>query len=87
MNDVRGSMNLDRVYIMTNAEKSFLRELKERLLNEGWKSVVTSHDLAVAPAAVEVAVAADMEIGIKAEVFLGNGVSPNPLSLVSNRRS
>jgi len=64
---------LNRIYVMTNADATFAESLRQRL--GGWKTVVTSRDLAVSPEASEVAVAADMLIGVNAEVFLGNGFS------------
>lgn len=75
------SRNLTRIYIMTNAEHSFLNAVRERLESargsgeRGWESIATSADLRIPRGAAEVAMAADMQIAEKAEVFLGNGVS------------
>lgn len=72
---------LDRVYVMTNAKREFLAELKRRLTtampeptDRSWKAVVTTKDLSVPNYSAEVIVGADMLIGEKAEVFIGNGV-------------
>ncbi|KAG8926898.1 hypothetical protein FRC00_002463 [Tulasnella sp. 408] len=68
---------LDRVYVMTNAKSGFLDALRRRLTTASesglWKAVVTTKDLSVPRHSVEVVVAADMLIGEKAEVFIGNG--------------
>lgn len=66
---------LQKIYIMTNAEPSFLAAVRSALTRVGWESVTTSHDLVIPAAAIEVDMAADMLIGERAEVFLGNAVS------------
>ncbi|KAG9003015.1 hypothetical protein FRB93_011302 [Tulasnella sp. JGI-2019a] len=71
---------LKRVYVMTNAEKSYRNELREKLKEEGWEGVTMSMDLEVKKAEIEVEMTADMMIGQLAEVFIGNGFS----SLTSN---
>ncbi|KAG8909215.1 hypothetical protein FRC01_007071, partial [Tulasnella sp. 417] len=71
---------LNRVYVMTNAKSGFLDALRRRLTttttseSRSWQAVVTTKDLSVPRHSVEVVVAADMLIGEKAEVFIGNGV-------------
>lgn len=68
---------------MTNEKPGPLAELKEKLLKDGWEHVATSRDLDVLPEGKEVAVAADMAIGARAEVFLGNGVRSSIHGLIT----
>ncbi|KAG8956286.1 hypothetical protein FRC04_004366 [Tulasnella sp. 424] len=85
---------LDRVYVMTNAKREFLAELKRRLTtamsgptDRSWKAVVTTKDLSVPNYSAEVIVGADMLIGEKAEVFIGNGFSSLSSNINLIRRS
>ncbi|KAG8880881.1 hypothetical protein FRB99_004772, partial [Tulasnella sp. 403] len=71
---------LKRIYVMTNANKTWYNELKMKLEYSGWEVVSSAKDLEVSPKAVEVVVGADMMIATLAEVFIGNGFS----SLSSN---
>lgn len=82
---------LRRVYVMTNAEKSFLTELEERLAEDGWGTdsspdgaasnrgklfrLTSTKDLVLDDEQFHVSGAIDMAIAEKAEVFVGNGVS------------
>ncbi|KAG9018296.1 hypothetical protein FRB90_011626 [Tulasnella sp. 427] len=66
---------LKRAYLLTNAEKVYKDELRERLLADGWEHVAMTSDLLVQKPEVEVDLAADMMIGQYAEVFVGNGFS------------
>ncbi|KAG8898791.1 hypothetical protein FRB99_007150 [Tulasnella sp. 403] len=65
--------HLNRVYIMSNAEPEFLEAVRNGLAKAGWDSVMTTYDLTIPRGAEEVVVAADMLIGERAELFLGNG--------------
>ncbi|KAG8905825.1 hypothetical protein FRB99_008190 [Tulasnella sp. 403] len=65
---------LNKLYFLTNAEKSFRTELRTRLLAEGWDSVSMSQDMLINKAEKEVDMAADMMVAQLAEVFVGNGV-------------
>lgn len=82
---------LDRVYVMTNAKSGFLDALRRRLTTASesgsWKAVVTTRDLSVPSHSMEVVVAADMLIGEKAEVFVGNGFSSLSSNINLIRRS
>ena len=76
---------------MTNAEKSFLNELEERLAEDGWGTdsspdgaasnrgklfrLTSTKDLVLDDEQFHVSGAIDMAIAEKAEVFVGNGVS------------
>lgn len=68
---------LSHVFIATNAEESYLSELRVVLAADGWSpdSIVTSKDLELNWQAASVAMAVDMSILTRAEVFVGNGVS------------
>ena len=66
---------VDVLYILTNEENEWLTEVKKTMKKEGWRVVTTSRDLKLNMEAKEVSMAVDMEIAIKASVFIGNGVS------------
>ncbi|KAG8925484.1 hypothetical protein FRC02_009624 [Tulasnella sp. 418] len=86
---------LDKVFVLTNGKKEWVRELKAALTqgyqnttvvedeyveHYRWSSVITSRDLSILRNEREVDQAVDMEIARRAEVFIGNGFS----SLTSN---
>ncbi|KAI0340141.1 hypothetical protein BDW22DRAFT_1334794 [Trametopsis cervina] len=82
---VRGSdagKELKSVYVMTNGDKEWLEELKRALWARypGWERIATSRDMKLTLEEKYVAQAADMYIGERAQVFIGNGFS----SLTSN---
>jgi len=52
-----------------------MEEFKERLLDEGWERVVYTGDLVLDEEQTSVGMAVDMDIGRRAGVFIGNGVS------------
>ncbi|PBK59047.1 hypothetical protein ARMSODRAFT_967214 [Armillaria solidipes] len=73
--------HLNRVYIMSNGERGWLKELKAALRQIGeWDSITTSRDMTYTREQKYVAQSLDMYIGQRAEVFVGNGFS----SLTSN---
>ncbi|KZV76432.1 hypothetical protein PENSPDRAFT_646205 [Peniophora sp. CONT] len=73
--------SLDRIYILTNGDRDWIKKLKEELREAGeWKSIATSRDLEIDWEQEFVKQAADMLIATRAEVFVGNGWS----SLSSN---
>lgn len=69
-----GDRKLKRAYLLTNAEPEYKKELRERLMADGWEHVAMTSDLLIEQPEVEVDLAADMMIGQYAEVFVGNGV-------------
>lgn len=71
---------LNKVYVLTNGKPEVIRELKEALLNDEWDTVAATPDLEGGWSKLEnvVSGAIDMAIGERAEVFVGNGVSPLP---------
>ncbi|KAH9857655.1 hypothetical protein C2E23DRAFT_748114 [Lenzites betulinus] len=67
---------LKHVYVMTNADKEWIAELKEALEGMGrWESVSASRDLVLNWEQKYVAQAVDMLIAQRAQVFIGNGWS------------
>ncbi|RDB29870.1 hypothetical protein Hypma_013959 [Hypsizygus marmoreus] len=71
---------LRRVYVLTNAWGWWLNGLKGALQKDGWDDLTSSLDIKLDSAQTYVAMAVDMAIAEKAEVFVGNGFS----SLTSN---
>lgn len=67
---------LKSVYILTDADESWTREIRMWLQSEGWERVWVGRD-DVYPdwESREVGVAVDMEVARRAGVFVGNGVS------------
>ncbi|PPR04092.1 hypothetical protein CVT24_010665 [Panaeolus cyanescens] len=66
---------LDVLYIMSNDNTQWIDDLKATLKRDGWGQIVTSRDLRLTQEQKEVSVAVDMDIGRRAAVFIGNGVS------------
>ncbi|KZV75664.1 hypothetical protein PENSPDRAFT_571091 [Peniophora sp. CONT] len=67
---------LDRVYILTNGDRAWLREFEDALRAKAtWASIHSSRELALSPEQKFVAQAADMMVATRAEVFVGNGFS------------
>ncbi|KAJ3575870.1 hypothetical protein NP233_g814 [Leucocoprinus birnbaumii] len=64
---------LDTLYILTNDDSEWLRQLKEALRGEGWKLIITSKDLVLDAEGVDTGMAVDMDIARRAAVFIGNG--------------
>ena len=65
---------LDTVFLMTNAGHAWQEQMKRRLRDSGWTTIVMSQDLVLDVQQTEVSVAIDMELVRKAAVFIGNGV-------------
>jgi hypothetical protein len=72
---------LTRVYVMTNGRPEWLRELKDALQEDArkegvreWEHIGTSRDLRLTGEQKHNSQAADMAVGQRAEVFMGNGV-------------
>jgi hypothetical protein len=79
---------LRRVYVMTNGRKSWLDGLKDALKKDGWEDLKSSLDLRLDMEQQHVAMAVDMAIAEKSEVFIGNGVSLiTPLQKTKRARS
>jgi GDP-fucose protein O-fucosyltransferase len=66
---------LSRVYVLTNGWGWWANSLKNELLKDGWDDLKSSLDIQVDSEQHYVAMAVDMAIAEKAEVFVGNGVS------------
>lgn len=67
---------LRRVYVLSNEWAWTLEDLRSALEEDGWEDVVSSVDLQLDAQQYYVGMAVDMAIAEKAEVFVGNGVSP-----------
>ncbi|KAL0953022.1 hypothetical protein HGRIS_007225 [Hohenbuehelia grisea] len=76
----RDSPHLRRVYVLTNAWGWWVSRLARALRLDGWEDVKSSLDLELDAEERHIAVAVDMSIAEKADVFVGNGFS----SLTSN---
>ncbi|KAI5117565.1 hypothetical protein M0805_009643 [Coniferiporia weirii] len=75
-----GNPELRRVYVLTNGWGWWVDELRAALLKDGWDGLRSSLDVVVDAEQKYVAMAIDMAIAERAEVFVGNGFS----SLSSN---
>jgi hypothetical protein len=81
----RAHPDLEGVYLMTNGENRWVGGLKELLLEDGWKGVLSSKDLVLGDTAQAVSQGVDMAVGNWAEVFLGNGVRKCTLNVCIRR--
>lgn len=71
----KSGRNLRSIYIMTNGKREWIAQLKEAFLAaRNWDNIVSSRDLELNDEQRYVAQAADMLIGQRADVFIGNGV-------------
>lgn len=67
--------SLDKIFIMTNGERGWVKELKDALsATGGWGLIASSRDMELNLEQKYVAQAVDMLIGQRADVFVGNGV-------------
>ena len=67
---------LKNIYVMTNGKREWVAKLKEAFLAaDHWDNIASSRDLELNDEQQYVAQAADMLIGQRADVFIGNGVS------------
>ncbi|KAK7443273.1 hypothetical protein VKT23_015870 [Stygiomarasmius scandens] len=69
---------LKRIYVMTNAPKAWLKDLKRALMDDAvvpWEAIQTSRDLGLTWEQKYVAQAVDMYVGVRSQVFVGNGFS------------
>ena len=70
-----GGVKLKNIYIMTNGKREWVAQLKEAFLAAGhWDNIASSRDLELNDEQRYVAQAADMLVGQRADVFIGNGV-------------
>lgn len=76
---------LRHLYLMTNAWPSFVNELREALLADGWETLTSSLDVERGLDGEQkwVSMAVDMAVAERAAVVVGNGVS---ISHFSSRR-
>lgn len=66
---------LKRVYLLSNGWGWWLDSLAQALKKDGWEDIRHNGELEMDSAQKHVAMAVDMAIAEKAEVFVGNGVS------------
>ncbi|KAJ7574375.1 hypothetical protein C8J56DRAFT_803188 [Mycena floridula] len=72
---------LKRLFIMTNAKRPWIEDLKQALRQAGqWSSIASSRDLKLSWEQKYVAQTVDMYAAVRSQVFIGNGFS----SLTSN---
>ena len=65
---------LDVIFLLTNDGSSWVDELKTKLRESGWYTVVTTKDLELDREQKDVGLAVDMDFARRAAVFVGNGV-------------
>jgi hypothetical protein len=82
-NGTQSSATLDVMYILTNEKSAWITGLKKALQRDGW-TVATSRDLVLDTEQRDVSMAVDMEIARRAAVFVGNGVSLDPVTYFSH---
>ncbi|KAF8625518.1 hypothetical protein AX17_006830 [Amanita inopinata Kibby_2008] len=91
--DVRQRQNgLDRLYIMSNADKAWLETLADALGQTGsssppWASITTSRDLTLTWEQKYVSQALDVLVAQRAQAFIGNGFSSLTSNIVMLRMS
>jgi hypothetical protein len=67
---------LDTLFLMTDANQTWVESFGKRMRGEGWNTVIGSRDIKFWDnEQKEEGMAIDMEIGRRVEVFIGNGVS------------
>ncbi|KAH9958138.1 hypothetical protein BC827DRAFT_1221294 [Russula dissimulans] len=83
---------LTRMYLMTNGNAKWIRELKEALQEDGrraglgeWSHIGTSRDLRLTREQRHLSHSVDMAIAQRAEVFIGNGFSSTTSNAVMLR--
>jgi len=76
---------LNTLFLLTNDATGWVDELKQKIMQSGWHTVVTTKDLEVNSEQKDVGLAVDMEFAIKAAVFIGNGWSSFTSGIVHRR--
>ncbi|KAF9564553.1 hypothetical protein CPC08DRAFT_748393 [Agrocybe pediades] len=76
---------LDVLFFLTNDKSGWVESLKEKFRQEGWYTIVTTHDLQLDQEQKEVGMVVDMELAMKAAVFIGNGWSSFTSNIVHRR--
>jgi hypothetical protein len=71
----RAGEGLRNIYIMSNADREWLADLKAALRRAGgWELIATSRDMVLTPEQKYVSQSMDMLVGERAQVLIGNGV-------------
>ncbi|KAJ4467241.1 hypothetical protein J3R30DRAFT_2070848 [Lentinula aciculospora] len=81
------NLALKRVYLLSNGWGWWLNSLRDSLKKDGWEDVRHGGELEMDQAQKHVAMAVDMAIAEKAEVFVGNGFSSLSGNIVTLRLS
>jgi len=81
------SPGLKRVYLLSNGWGWWLNSLAQALKKDGWEDIRHNGELEMDSAQKHVAMAVDMAIAEKAEVFVGNGFSSLTGNIVTLRLS
>ncbi|KAI0778930.1 hypothetical protein BD413DRAFT_466728 [Trametes elegans] len=77
---------LSKLYIMTNADREFIKALKTALWrDQPWEMLASSRDVVLNWEQTFVAQALDMLVGQRAQVFVGNGFSTLTANVVTMR--
>lgn len=76
---------LDIMFILSNEKGEWIEQLKTRLRDDGWTTIVTSADLILDKEQLGVDMAIDMDLARKAAVFIGNGWSSFTSNIVHRR--
>ncbi|KAK7044289.1 SH3 and PX-domain-containing 3 [Favolaschia claudopus] len=76
---------LQKLYIATNGDSVWLRNLVQMLVADGWDNVSSSFDMELELEERAVAQAVDMAVLTAAEVFIGNGFSSMTSNVVQTR--
>ncbi|KAI3621367.1 hypothetical protein WG66_014473 [Moniliophthora roreri] len=76
---------LDAMYLLTNAKGDWLADMKKKLTDDGWYTIVTSKDLELNAEQTDVNMAIDMDLARRAAVFIGNGWSSFTSNIVHRR--
>ncbi|THV05823.1 hypothetical protein K435DRAFT_789854 [Dendrothele bispora CBS 962.96] len=76
--ETKGPVPLRRIFVMSNAPREWLQELKVALMKDvalPWEAIYTSRDLKLTWEQKYIAQAVDMYIATRSQVFVGNGFS------------
>ncbi|KAA1467001.1 hypothetical protein DENSPDRAFT_831947 [Dentipellis sp. KUC8613] len=81
----RDNPGLRRVYLLTNGWGSWVQGVRDALMGDGWEDVRSGQELVLDEEQNYVAMAVDMAIAERAEVFVGNGFSSLSANIVMFR--
>ncbi|KAJ3516697.1 hypothetical protein NLJ89_g965 [Agrocybe chaxingu] len=76
---------IDILYILTDDQTECLGRVKSLRKSDGWRVIITNHDLVLDQGGKDVDIAVDMEFAIQAAIFVGNGWSSFTSNIVHRR--